>query len=98
MDKLGQTELDHRMEMGLCDKHHLINYLARSRAMGLDLLMVKPMPMDFRIDHSSLIRCTDQRRPRLIIMERGLEGGESPGREVREVEEGGKEAMDPLSK
>jgi len=31
-------------------------------------------------------------------MERGLEGGGDPAREVREVEEGGKEAMDPLSK
>ena len=53
------AKLDHRMETGLCDKHHLIKYLSRSRAMGLDLIMVKPTPMDFRIDHSSPIRCTD---------------------------------------
>jgi len=59
MGRMGGTTLDHRMEMALCDKHHLIKYLSRSRAMGLDLIMVKPMPMDFRIDHSSPIRCTD---------------------------------------
>lgn len=98
MGRMGETTLDHRMEMGLCDKHLLIKYLSRSRPMGLDLVMVKPTPMDFRIDHNSPIRCTDQRRPRLIIMAMGPEGGESPGREVREVEEGEKEAMGPFSK
>ena len=97
-DRLGGTKLDHRMEMGLCDKYHLIKYLNRSRAMGLDLLMVKPTPMDFHIDHNSPIRYTDQRKPRLIDMARGLEGEGSPGREVIEVEEGGKGEMEPLNK
>ena len=31
MDKMGQTKLDHHRAMGLCDKHHLIKYLSRSR-------------------------------------------------------------------
>ena len=59
MDKTEGVELDHPMEMDLCDKHLLIKCLSRSRSVSMDPPMVKPTPMDFRIDHNSPIRFMD---------------------------------------